>query len=173
VQTARTKSKKPLADGAGHRFRTLAPSDPVSPDGSKVYVANATSGTVSVIDTTTNSVTATVPVGALAEPVSVAVTSDGSKVYVANEAAYNVAVIDTATNSVAATISGFAQPIAFGAFIQPAPKFAGTPGFSNCHGVSISALSIQYGGDLRAAATALGFPNVRALQQAVVAFCAG
>jgi YVTN family beta-propeller protein len=35
----------------------------VSPDGSKVYVTNATSNTVSVINTTTNTVIATIPVG--------------------------------------------------------------------------------------------------------------
>jgi hypothetical protein len=35
---------------------------------------------------------------------------------------------------------------------------------TNCRGVSASALSIQYGGDLRAAAAALRFPSVPALQ---------
>jgi hypothetical protein len=54
-----------------------------------------------------------------------------------------------------------------------APKFAGTPGFSNCQGVSDSALSIQYGGDLGAAAAALGYPSVKALQTAIRTFCAG
>jgi YVTN family beta-propeller protein len=34
----------------------------VNPDGSKVYVTNAISSTVSVIDTATNSVSATIPV---------------------------------------------------------------------------------------------------------------
>ena len=37
----------------------------VTPDGSKVYVANASSNNVSVIATATNTVTATIPVGAL------------------------------------------------------------------------------------------------------------
>ena len=62
-----------------------------------------------------------------------------------------------------ATIAVGTQPLAFGLFIGPVPKFAGTPGFSNCQGVSDSALSIQFGGDLGAAATALGFANVPAL----------
>jgi len=50
------------------------------------------------------------------------------------------------------------------------PVFAGTPGKANCHGQSVSALAKQYGG-LNAAATALGFDSVDALQNAIVAFC--
>jgi len=53
----------------------------VTPDGSKVYVTNYTVNTVLVINTATNTVTATIPVGN--NPYGVAVTLDGSKVYVA------------------------------------------------------------------------------------------
>ena len=67
----------------------------MTPDGSKVYVANSgspdlsppdpTSDNVSVIDTATNTVTATVTVGTVGiGPIPVALTPDGSKVYVAN-----------------------------------------------------------------------------------------
>ncbi len=57
----------------------------VTPDGSKVYVANAVGNTVSVIATATNTVVGSpIPVGD--DPVGVAVTPDGSKVYVANTA---------------------------------------------------------------------------------------
>jgi hypothetical protein len=84
-----------------------------------------------------------------------------------------VSVIDTASNTVATTIAVGNFPVAFGVFITPAPRFAGTPGFSNCHGVSVSALSIQYGGDLSAAAKALGYSSVQALQNAIRTFCAG
>jgi Beta-propeller repeat len=48
--------------------------------------------------------------------------------------------------------------------------FAGTPGKANCHGKSVSALAQQYGG-LAAAAAALGFPSVQALQDAIREFC--
>jgi hypothetical protein len=48
--------------------------------------------------------------------------------------------------------------------------FAGTPGFSNCHGKSVAALAQQYG-DLTAAAAALGLPSVPALQAAIKTFC--
>ena len=50
------------------------------------------------------------------------------------------------------------------------PIFAGTPGKPNCFGKSVSALVRQYGG-LNAAAAALGFPSVRALQNVIVEFC--
>ncbi|HEX2484334.1 MAG TPA: YncE family protein, partial [Myxococcota bacterium] len=65
----------------------------LSPDGSKLYVANTTSGTVSVISTGTSSVIATVNVGV--EPVSVAVRPDGLEVWVSNHVSDSVSVIDT------------------------------------------------------------------------------
>ena len=77
----------------------------VSPDGSKVYVANYNSNTVSVINTTTNTVTATITVGTnpwwyICKPrwkqgiccESIIMTS-------------TVSVINTATNTVSATIT--------------------------------------------------------------------
>jgi YVTN family beta-propeller protein len=54
----------------------------VSPDSSKVYVINMFAHTILVIDTTTDTVSATIPVLA---PFGVAVNPDGSKVYVTNE----------------------------------------------------------------------------------------
>ena len=81
-------------------------------------------------------------------------------------------MIATATRSVTATISGFVNPIAFGVFIQSAPRFAGTPGKANCHGESVSALARKYGG-LNRAAAALGYTNVSALQNAILTFCGG
>ena len=50
-------------------------------------------------------------------------------------------------------------------------EVAGTPGFSNCFGVSISTFSQQFGNSLDAAAKALGFSDVQALRNAVRAFC--
>ena len=83
----------------------------MTPDGSKVYVANYFSATVSVIDTATNTVIGgPIPVGAGAS--GVAVTSDGSKVYVANYVSNTVSVIDTATN----TVIGGPIPVGTGPF---------------------------------------------------------
>jgi hypothetical protein len=56
------------------------------------------------------------------------------------------------------------------AWVFAKPVFAGTPGKANCHGKSVSALARQFGG-LNAAAAALGFPSVQALQDAIMAFC--
>jgi YVTN family beta-propeller protein len=75
------------------------------------YVANDGSGTVSVIDTATNTVVATVPVRN--NPTGVAVTPDGAHAYVANLLSNNVSVIATATNKVVGTpIPVGTQPIA-------------------------------------------------------------
>jgi len=46
----------------------------------------------------------------------------------------------------------------------------GTPGAANCHGQTVSALSQLYG-TLDAAAAALGFPSVKALQKTIEASC--
>jgi hypothetical protein len=81
-----------------------------------------------------------------------------------------VTAIATATNTVTATVGVGNGPTAHGVFIQPAPRFAGTPGFSNCHGQSVAALAKQFGG-IDAAATALGYTSVKALQNAIKAFC--
>jgi hypothetical protein len=85
-----------------------------------------------------------------------------------------VSVINTVTDTVTATIRVGNAPAAFGIFIPQGPTqtFAGTPGYSNCLGQSVAALAQQFGG-LNAAALALGFSSVRALQNAILAFCGG
>jgi YVTN family beta-propeller protein len=73
----------------------------VSPDGSRVYVANGAQGGISMIDTATNTVTATIPrVEPFSDPnpLGIAISPDGSTVYAGN------VVIDTATNTVIDTI---------------------------------------------------------------------
>jgi YVTN family beta-propeller protein len=129
---------------------------------------------LSVIATASNTVTARIAVGS--RPEGVAVTPDGSKVYVANEGSGSVSVIATASNTVTATIAVGSGPVAFGVFIGPSPRlsprFAGRPGYSNCHGQSVAALAQQFGG-LNAAAAALGYASVQALQAAIGTFCGG
>ena len=66
------------------------------------YVANTAADAVTVIDTLTNAVLSTIPVGA--SPTRVAVTQDGARVYVANTGGSSVSVIDTSTNAVVATV---------------------------------------------------------------------
>jgi YVTN family beta-propeller protein len=75
-----------------------------------VYVANYAGSTVSVIATSSNTVVATVTVGA--NPYAVAVTPNGSFVYVANYAGNTVSVIATSSNTVVATVTVGVNPYA-------------------------------------------------------------
>lgn len=145
----------------------------VTLNGEKVYVANTNIstgiGTVSVIAAPSNKVVDTVTVGS--SPIGVAVTPDGSRVYVVNDGDSTVSVISTATDAVIGspiTVGAFLA--ALGVFIQPAIKFAGTPGKANCYGQSVSALAKQYRG-VNSAGAALGFSGVQALEEVIMAFC--
>ena len=71
--------------------------------GSFAYITSTYDDNVSVINTTSNSVIATIAVGNY--PIGASVTPDGSKVYVANTDSDDVSVINTATNTVTATIA--------------------------------------------------------------------
>jgi YVTN family beta-propeller protein len=144
----------------------------ISPEGSKAYVTNNYSNTVSVIATATDTVIG-VPIAVGSAPIGLALTPTGTKLYVANQGSNNVSVIATTTDTVIGLpIPVGLSPTAFGIFIQPAPAFAfaGTPGHSNCHGQSVAALAKEFGG-IDAAAAALGFPSVQALQNTIRAFC--
>ena len=87
----------------------------VSPDGTTAYVANSFSNTVSVINTTTNTVTTTITVGT--RPRGVAVSPDGTTAYVTNNTANTVSVINTTTNAVTATITVGTSP--YGVAVSP------------------------------------------------------
>jgi YVTN family beta-propeller protein len=114
IDTARNTVSATIAVGAPTTFPR---SEAVSPDASKVYVSSAPFPTplgspglaiVSVIDTATNTVIATIPVGDqhTLQPGGMAVAPDGSKVYVGvdDNSSGSLSVIDTATNAVSATI---------------------------------------------------------------------
>jgi YVTN family beta-propeller protein len=94
----------------------------VTPDGSKVYVANSGDNTISIIDTATNTVVGS-PIQVGTRPTGVAVTPDGKKVYVTNNGG-TVSVIGTATNTVVATISvaGLNQFSPYGVAVTPDGK---------------------------------------------------
>ena len=66
-------------------------------DGARLYVTNAPSGTVSVIDTGTNTVVATILVGVA--PFDVTISLDGARGYVEEPNEF-LDVIDTASNMV-------------------------------------------------------------------------
>src|SRR5438132_5602524 len=75
------------------------------------YVTNASSNNVSVIDTASNTVVATVRVGS--GPSGVAITPDGTRAYVTNgtNVGNTVSVIDTASNTVVATVGVGAESL--------------------------------------------------------------
>jgi YVTN family beta-propeller protein len=89
------------ATGAQGPAGPQGPAGTNRPAGLNVYIANNGDNTVSVINTATNTVVATVPVGN--GPNSVAITPSGSTAYVANNDG-TVSVISTATNNVIATL---------------------------------------------------------------------
>ncbi|MCP3963747.1 MAG: YncE family protein [bacterium] len=72
------------------------------------YVTNGGSNNVSVIDTATNTVTATINAGSF--PHAVAVSDDAPLAYVANRDSATVSVIDNDINSVTATIAVGSSP---------------------------------------------------------------
>ena len=82
----------------------------ITPDGNYAYVTNYGSGTVSVIDISTNTVTTTVTVGT--NPVGVAITPDGNYAYVTNNGSGTVSVIDTSLNTISTTVTVGSYPYA-------------------------------------------------------------
>ncbi|MEU7017156.1 YncE family protein [Streptomyces sp. NPDC046385] len=73
------------------------------------YVANIGGNTVSVIDTSTNAVTAGATVGS--SPANVVLSPTGTQAYVTNLGSNTVSVFDTATNAVTATVPVGSGPL--------------------------------------------------------------
>jgi YVTN family beta-propeller protein len=98
------------ADGIGeldvntHTLRRVikAGTDPeqvaISPDGSRLYVANEDAGQLTIVGLPDGNIVAHVPVGE--EPEGVAVSPDGSAVYVTSEDAGEIFVVDAASQAV-------------------------------------------------------------------------
>jgi YVTN family beta-propeller protein len=105
----------------------------VSPTGSHVYVTILREDRVAVIDTTNNTIIASVPVPAGSRPYGVAVDPTGARVFVGNSDSTgvgSVSVIDTATNSAGTPVAVGASPLVFGAFVagaQSSPPPSPTP----------------------------------------------
>ncbi|HEY6273707.1 MAG TPA: YncE family protein, partial [Terriglobales bacterium] len=94
------------ATGTGTYPYSLA----LTPDTRYLYVVNESCGTgpplqgsVSVVDTLSNSVVATIPLGTC--PRSIAITPDGTRAYVANPNDRTISVIDTSANAVLTTLA--------------------------------------------------------------------
>ena len=84
-----------------------------APDGSRLYVSvfndpDRSINRVAVLDTQTNTVLTTIPVGS--RPFALAVKPDGSEIYVPNHDSGTVSVIDTKTNTLVTDIRVQAEP---------------------------------------------------------------
>jgi YVTN family beta-propeller protein/VCBS repeat-containing protein len=78
--------------------------------GTRGYVTNQGNGTVSVIDTATNTIVGTITVGA--QPTTAALGPNGN-IYVSNQGSGTVSVIDPTNNTVVATINVGGHPLGF------------------------------------------------------------
>ena len=143
----------------------------VTPDGSKVYVANDADDTVSVIATATNTVIGS-PITVGIFPFGVAVTPDGSKVYVVNSRQHRLGDQDRDQHGDRRPDHSRQRPQYIRLVHSASKKVCWTPGQASCHGRSVAALGQKFDG-LDAAATALGYRTVSELQGAITAFCEG
>jgi YVTN family beta-propeller protein len=92
----------------------------VTPDGSRAFVANIGSGTVTALDLTESKKLLDIQTGAGSE--GIAVTPDGKQVWVTNRVADTVSVVDTGTLKVVKTIEAPSFPIR--AEVTPDGKWA-------------------------------------------------
>jgi YVTN family beta-propeller protein len=74
----------------------------VSRDGARVYVANATTGRVCVVDAASHTVVGTVSVGR--RPWGIALSRDGTQLYTANGVSDDVTIVDTRTLRTVGTV---------------------------------------------------------------------
>src|SRR5204863_509281 len=86
----------------------------ITPDSAFAYVVNHGDNTVSVIDTSSNTVVGS-PIGVGSGPFGFAITPNGAFAYVADTNVDTVSVIDTSSNTVSSTIPGFSFPRAVAA----------------------------------------------------------
>lgn len=103
-----------IVDAATHKVVQVlhAGSDPeqfaLSPDGSKLFVANEDAATMSVVDVKSGAVVGRVPVGR--EPEGVGITPDGRWVLVTNESDNSVSIIDTGTLKIVKSVQVGKRP---------------------------------------------------------------
>jgi YVTN family beta-propeller protein len=99
------------------------------------YIANSGANTVSVINTATNKVTATIPVGSF--PLGVTVTPDGGNVYVTNSNSASVSVIDPVSSTVIDTVPVGTQPYSLAATPDGRRVYVANACYGFCGSVSV------------------------------------
>lgn len=103
-----------------------------TPNGAFAYVANFVGSSVSVIDTATTTVVASISDAQARTPAGVAITPDGAFAYTVNFNSNTVSAIDTATNTIVAIIPGLVGPEGIAITPNGAPK-------ASCHDVTVAA----------------------------------
>jgi gliding motility-associated-like protein len=88
----------------------------ISPDDNTVYALNEEEQTVSVIDTKSETVVATVALPGGMSPYGLSVTPDGKELYVVNQNGL-ISVINTSTNSLLTSVTTLNDALTFGNFI--------------------------------------------------------
>ncbi|MEO8948323.1 MAG: gliding motility-associated C-terminal domain-containing protein [Mucilaginibacter sp.] len=83
------------------------------------YIPNSTSGTVSVLDSYSQSAPIVIPTGVA--PIGVAISPDNTRVYISDIITGTISVIDAATNTVSSAIPGASAPM--GMAITPDGKY--------------------------------------------------
>ncbi|KCP06956.1 PE-PGRS family protein PE_PGRS17 [Mycobacterium tuberculosis BTB09-001] len=97
AQVAAYQERFVLALSQAGSTYAVAEAASATPPGGNIYVTNQGSGTVSVINPATNTVTGSIPVGTGAYGVAV---NPGGNIYVTNQFSNTVSVINPATNTV-------------------------------------------------------------------------
>ncbi|MEO7215526.1 MBG domain-containing protein [Mucilaginibacter sp.] len=90
----------------------------ISPDGSRVYQSNNGGADISVINTATNKVIATIATPVVGSPTGVCLSPEGNWLYAINFVTGTISVINTATNIITAEIPVGSFPLALGNFIN-------------------------------------------------------
>nr|WP_094272593.1 YncE family protein [Rhodococcus sp. OK302] len=125
--SADTVLTPPIDVGTENWYGTAAYGVAITPNGQYAYVTNYGDSTISVIDTSDNTVVAALADTAVNQPSAVAITPDGKHVYVTNQWGRDtVSVIDTALgdtpNTVTSNVAVGANPTAVA--ITPDGKYA-------------------------------------------------
>jgi len=104
IDTAKAAVLKTIALPPGSRPMSVK----VSPDGRKLYVSNGRAGTVSVLDSHSYALVATIKVGT--RPWGMAVSPDGKYLFTANGPSNDISVVDLATNTEAMRVKAGTSP---------------------------------------------------------------
>jgi YVTN family beta-propeller protein len=96
----------------------------VTPDGTKAYVINALSNSVTVVDTLRGEAVKSIALPMGGTPANLAVSPDGSKVYVLNLRSHSISVISTQTDELAqkGTVSKYTGVNPYGIAFNPNPQ---------------------------------------------------